>query len=154
MLQTVEIGAHSDLMFDFRHVMFFTDQLAMKSKIQKIKTAWITREWVRMQFAGPGVLGVVTTGDIVTMNLHPTVPLFVEAGSLVAYPEHASVKLSVYGNQLATQHMNVQWELTGKGPVLIQTGSRDTGLAEQLGSDGFVKRLLRELLPFGSVYIK
>jgi hypothetical protein len=60
----------------------------------------------------------------------------------------------VYGNSLASQHMNVQWELRGKGPVLIQTGSRDSGLESRLGDEGWFKRLLREVLPFGSVYIK
>ena len=51
---------------------------------------------------------------------------------LVAYPEEASIELSVYGNKLASQHMNVQWEIRGSGPVLIQTGSRDAELEEQL----------------------
>ena len=74
--------------------------------------------------------------------------------ALVAYPEKASIELSVYGNKLASQHMNVQWEIRGSGPVLIQTGSRDAELEEQLQNGGFIKRMLREVLPFGGVYIK
>ncbi|CAH1202750.1 hypothetical protein PAECIP111893_01915 [Paenibacillus plantiphilus] len=153
-LESVAIGPKSDLMFDFRHVMFYTDGLHMKSKIQKIKTAWITQDWIRMKFTGPGTLGIITTGDLITMQLHPSIPLYVEAGSLIAYPDSARIKLAVYGNQLASQHMNVQWEMTGSGPVLIQSGSRDAGLMEQLQGGGIVKRVLRELLPFGSIYIK
>ncbi|MNF95303.1 hypothetical protein D3C84_780480 [compost metagenome] len=80
--------------------------------------------------------------------------MFVEAGALVAYPGTATIRLSVYGNQLASQHMNVQWELSGSGPVLIQTGSRDAELEAQLQDGGLIKRILREVLPFGSVYIK
>ncbi|PZD95002.1 hypothetical protein DNH61_15290 [Paenibacillus sambharensis] len=154
MLQTIDIEEGGDLLFDFRHVLFFTEGIGTATRVQKIKTAWITRELIRIRFSGPGQLGVITTGDLVPMQLQPETPLFVEAGSLVAYPESAKVKLSVYGNQIASQHMNVQWQLTGRGPVLIQTGSRDQALTEELQGGGFVKRLLRELLPFGGVYIK
>lgn len=153
-LTVVDIEADSDLLFNFRHVLFYTDGLQMKSRIQKIKTAWITREWVRMRFTGPGKLGLVTSGALASMPLSPDVPTFAEAGSLVAYPEKASVQLSVYGNTLASQHMGVQWQLSGSGPILVQCGAVDNGLSDHLKGDGFVKRLLRELLPFGSVYIK
>lgn len=154
-LETVEIDKDSDLLFDLRHIIFFSDGMQLKAKIQKMKNAWITREFVRMRFSGPGTLGVITAGDVKAIQLHKDRPLYVEAGALVAYPEHASIKLSVYGNQLASQHMQVQWEITGSGPVLIQTGSHDADLVQQLqSSGGIVKRVLRELLPFGGVYIK
>jgi len=153
-LETVDISAKSDLLFDFRHVLYYTEGMSMKSKIQTFKNAWITREWVRMKFTGPGRLGVLSSGSLTALNLDLEVPLFVEAGSLVAYPENADIKLSVYGNQLATQHMNVQWEIKGEGPVLLQTGFRDAQLEEQLHKDGFIRRTLRELLPFGGVYIR
>jgi uncharacterized protein (AIM24 family) len=153
-VETLEIPVDSNLLFDFRHVMFFTEGMGLKSRIQKIKNAWITREWVRMKFTGPGSLGIITQGELATIQLQTDQPLFVESGSLVAYPENANIKLSVYGNTLASQHMSVQWEITGSGPVLIQTGSNDTQLIEQLHHDSFIKRLLRELLPFGGIYIK
>ncbi|MCA0756086.1 AIM24 family protein [Paenibacillus sp. N4] len=153
-LESVPIGEHSDLLFDFRHVIFFSDGMQFKSVVQKLKNAWITKEFVRMRFSGPGTLGVITAGDLMPIQLHPTRPLYVETGALVAYPEKASIELSVYGNKLASQHMNVQWEIRGSGPVLIQTGSRDAELEEQLQNGGFIKRILREVLPFGGVYIK
>ncbi|MFF2480312.1 AIM24 family protein [Paenibacillus sp. NPDC058071] len=153
-LETVEIDENSDLLFDLRHVLFFSDGMRLKSVVQKLKNAWITKELVRMRFSGPGSLGLITAGDLKTIPLHPDRPLFVEAGALVAYPGTASIQLAVYGNKLASQHMPVQWELKGSGPVLIQTGSHDAELEAQLQNGGFIKRLLRELLPFGSVYIK
>lgn len=154
MLETIDIPEESHLLFDFRHVALFSDGLTYKSKILRWKTAWITRELVRMKFNGPGKLGVLTIGDLATVQLKPDQPLFVDKGALIAYPEDASIRLSVYGNTLASQQMNVQWELTGQGPVLIQTGARDTHLQDKLSGDGWLKRLLRELLPFGGVYIK
>lgn len=153
-LESIPIPEGGDLLFDFKHVLFYTEGMQMKSRIQKIKTAWITHEWVRMRFSGPGELGILVTGDLAVLQLDPEQPLYIEKSSLVAYPEQANVKLSVYGNQLASQHMHVQWEITGKGPVLIQTGSRDPQLEDQLQGDGVIKRILRELLPFGSIYIK
>lgn len=153
-LETVDIPAESDLLFDFRHVMFFSDGMTTRSRIQKLRTAWITKELVRMQFGGPGTLGILSLGGIAAIELDPERPLYVDAGSLVAFPHDAGVRLSVYGNPLASQQMNVQWELTGRGPVLVQTGLQDPELMEQLRGDGVFKRLLRELLPFGSVYIK
>lgn len=107
-----------------------------------------------MRFSGPGQLGLITAGDVKSIQLQPDRPLYVETGALVAYPENASIQLSVYGNKLASQHMNVQWEIRGSGPVLIQTGSRDTELEEQLQNGGFIRRILREVLPFGGIYIK
>jgi hypothetical protein len=154
-LESVQIEKDSDLLFDLRHIIFFSDGMQLKPKIQKMKNAWITREFVRMRFTGPGTLGVITAGDVKAIQLQKDRPLYVEAGALIAYPEHASIKLSVYGNQLASQHMQVQWEIIGSGPVLIQTGSHDAELMQQLQSNGgFIKRVLRELLPFGGVYIK
>jgi uncharacterized protein (AIM24 family) len=153
-LETVEIAEASNLLFDFRHVVFFTEGMSYRSKVLKLKTAWITKEFIRIKFSGPGKLGIITVGDIATMQLHPEIPLFVDTSALVAYPEDASIALSVYGNSLASQHMNVQWEMRGTGPVLIQTGSRDRQLENKLTEDGWLKRLLREVLPFGSVYIK
>ncbi|WP_419874670.1 AIM24 family protein [Candidatus Pristimantibacillus sp. PTI5] len=153
-LETVLIDENSDLLFDFRHVIFFSEGMKLKSVVQKLKNAWITKEFVRMRFSGPGRLGIITAGDVKSIQLQPDRPLYVETGALVAYPEHASIQLSVYGNKLASQHMNVQWEIRGTGPVLIQTGSRDAELEEQLQNGGFIKRILREVLPFGGIYIK
>ncbi|MFC4102284.1 AIM24 family protein [Paenibacillus xanthanilyticus] len=153
-LEPIDIPADSDLMFDFRHVLLYSEGMGMNSRIQKFKTAWITHEWVRMRFSGPGTLGILVTGDLAVLQLDENRPLYVEKSSLVAYPEKAGIKLTVYGNPLASQHMQVQWELTGKGPVLIQTGSRDPQLEDQLRGDSVIKRVLREVLPFGSIYIK
>lgn len=153
-MESIDIPAQSNLLFDFRHVLFFTEGMSHRSKILKLKTAWITREFIRIKFSGPGKLGIITVGDITMMQLDPETPLFVDTSALVAYPEDATIRLAVYGNSLASQHMNVQWEMRGTGPVLIQTGSRDRQLENKLTEDGWIKRLLREVLPFGSVYIK
>lgn len=153
-LESFSIDEQSNLLFDFRHVAFFSEGMTFKSKILKWKTAWITRELVRIKFSGPGTLGILTVGDMTSMQLDPVQPLFVDKNALIAYPEDASIRLSVYGNPLASQHMNVQWEMRGTGAVLIQTGSRDRQLEDKLTDDSWIKRLLRELLPFGSVYIK
>lgn len=153
-LEVIDIQENSNLLFDFRHVAMFTDGMVYKARILKWKTAWITKELVRIKFSGPGTLGVLSAGDLATIQLHPEQPLFVDKNALIAYPEDAEVRLSIYGNSLASQHMNVQWEISGRGPVLIQTGSQDTGLEDKLSGDGWFKRILREVLPFGSVYIK
>ncbi|QGG55133.1 AIM24 family protein [Paenibacillus sp. B01] len=153
-LETVAIPAGSDLLFDFRHVMFYSDGMALKPRIQKLKTAWITKELTRMRFSGPGSIGILTAGGLARIDLDEEQPLFIDASALVAFPESASIRLSVYGNPLASQHMNVQWELRGTGSALIQTGSFDRALPELLDKGGFIRRTLRELLPFGGVYIK
>jgi len=153
-LEVVEIDEKSNLLFDLRHVMFFTEGITMKSVVQRLKNAWITKELTRMRFTGPGQLGIITSGDMMSIQLQPDKPLFVEAGALISYPGTASIQLSVYGNKLASQHMNVQWEMTGSGPILMQTGFRDSSLEDQLHKDSIVRRTLRELLPFGGVYIR
>ncbi|MBD2844293.1 AIM24 family protein [Paenibacillus sp. IB182496] len=153
-LHTLQLEAQSDLLFDLRNVLFFTDGMTMKNRLQSFKNAVITKELVRMRFAGPGQLGIVTTGEMTALELDPSIPLFVDATALIAYPENAAIKLSVYGNSLASQHMRVQWELIGSGPVLVQTGSADAQLESQVRQDGLLRRTLREVLPFGGVFIK
>jgi hypothetical protein len=153
-LISYDLPGDSNMLFDLRHVIYFTDGMSMKNKILKLKTAWISHELVRMKFSGPGTLGILTVGEAAVIKLEPNQPLFVEKNALIAYPEDASIKLSVYGNSLASQHMQVQWEIRGVGNVLVQTGSRDRRLEDRLSGDGWLKRLLREILPFGSVYIK
>lgn len=153
-LEAIDIPESGSLLFDYRHVVMFTDGVKYRSKILKWRTAWITKELVRMQFFGPGKLGVLTVGDLAVLQLSPNEPLFIDKNALVAYPEDASIRLSVYGNTLATQNMNVQWEMQGVGPVLVQTGSRDRTMRDKLEEDGWLKRLLREVLPFGGFYIK
>ncbi|MCM3748668.1 AIM24 family protein [Paenibacillus pasadenensis] len=153
-LEAVDVPDGSDLLFDFRHVIFYSDSMTLKPRVQKLKTAWITRELTRMRFSGPGTLGILTAGGLASIALSEDQPLYADAASLVAFPESAKVRLAVYGNPLASQHMNVQWELTGRGSALIQTGSFDRSLPELLEKGGFLRRTLRELLPFGGVYIK
>lgn len=153
-LETIEIPENSDLLFDYKHVLFFSDGMSFKSVVQKMKNIWITHELMKMRFSGPGTIGIMTKGDVKAIQLKPDCPLFVETNALVAYPENASIKLSVYGNKLASQHMQVQWEIVGSGPVLVQTGSTNTELEDQLQNGGLIRRLLRELLPFGGIYIK
>ncbi|SDS34731.1 Uncharacterized conserved protein, AIM24 family [Paenibacillaceae bacterium GAS479] len=153
-LEAVELQEGSDLLFDFRHVMFYSDGMTLKPRVQKLKNAWITRELTRMRFSGPGTLGILTAGGLASIDLSEKQPLYVDAASLIAFPESAQVRLAVYGNPLASQHMNVQWELRGRGPALIQSGSFDRSLPELLEKGGFLRRTLRELLPFGGVYIK
>ena len=153
-LEMIDIPEEGHLLFDFRHVMLITDGVAWKSKVLKWKTAWITRDLVRMKFTGPGKVGVLSAGALAVERLDPETPLFVDKNALIAYPEDADIRLSVYGNPLASQQMNVQWELRGRGPVLLQTGAPDAALMEKLSNDSWFKRLLREILPYGSVYIK
>lgn len=153
-LHAIPIAADSDLLFDFRHVLFFSEGVSMKSRIQSIRNAVITKDWVRMRFTGPGMLGIVTNGSMEPLELDPDTPTYVESGSLVAYPENAQLKISVYGNSLASQHMKVQWEIKGRGPVLIQTGAADPQLERGMRQDGLIRRTLREVIPFGGVFIK
>lgn len=153
-LVPVEVPADSHLLYDFRHVLYYSSGLQMKSRILPIRTAFITKEWIRMKFTGPGYLGIAAAGPVETMQLDPEIPLYVEAGTLISYPEDAQIKLSVYGNSLASQHMRLQWELRGRGPVLIQTASSDPQWEDRVRHEGFIRRTLREILPFGGVYIK
>jgi uncharacterized protein (AIM24 family) len=150
----VDIPRDSNLLFDFRYILFYSEGLQLKSKLQSVKTAFITKEWTRMKFTGPGYVGIITAGSIESMQLDPSTPLYVEAGCLLSYPEDASVKLSVYGNSLSSQHMKMQWEIKGQGPVLIQTASSDPQLENRLKHESILRRTLREVIPFGGIFIK
>lgn len=153
-LKAISLSGGSDLLYDFRHLFFYTDHINMESRILSIKNMMITRDAVKMKFSGEGEIGILTQGQVLELELHPVEPLYVEAGCVVAYPESARMELAVYGNHLASQHMRYQWKITGQGSVLVQAtgGSR---LQQELESgDGIVKRFLREAIPFGGVIIK
>ena len=88
------------------------------------------------------------------MELDPKQPLYIDVSCLVAYPRHAKLRLCVYGNTLASQHMNYHWEITGHGHVLMQPCKPDPKLDEHMKSDSLLRRIAREVLPFGGVFIK
>lgn len=153
-LGTVDIKEDDNLLFEFRHVLFYTENMKFRTQIQKVRHVMMTHDFVKMKFSGPGTLGLLTSGPLYPVKLDPEVPLFVDIQCLVAYPEDVSLTPCVYGNTLASQNMNYHWELKGSGTVLLQPCKPDKQLDEQMQSDSMVKRVLRELIPFGGVFIK
>ncbi|MEF2966189.1 AIM24 family protein [Paenibacillus sp. M1] len=154
-LKTIRLSAETDLLYDFRHLFFYTEGVHMESRLLSVKNMMITRDAVKMKFSGTGEIGILTQGQVLELPLDPEEPLYVEAGCLVAYPENAKLELSVYGNHLASQHMKYQWKITGRGHALVQASGGSRELERDLNeSDGIVKRFLREAIPFGGVFIK
>lgn len=153
-LKTLELEEGADLLFDIRSVLFFEEGISMKSVLLKVKNMLVTRDFIKMKFTGTGSLGILSRGPLYEMKLEPEVPVYVDSRCLVAYPENARVDLCVYGNHLASQHMNYQWEIRGTGSVLLQTGTTEAELEADNPNDGLIKRVLREVIPFGGVFIK
>ncbi|MCM3127755.1 MULTISPECIES: AIM24 family protein [unclassified Paenibacillus] len=153
-MKRIDLDEHSDLLYDFRHLLFYSDGIEMQTRILKLKNMLITRDAIKMKFSGKGTIGILTQGQVCEQELHPTAPLYVDAGSIIAYPENAKLELTVYGNHLASQHMNYHWKMTGHGTVLFQAGRENQKLEDDINDEGFFKRLMREMLPFGNVWIK
>lgn len=155
-LKVIELTEGSDLLYDFRNLFFYTEGIRMETRVLSMKNMMITRDAVKVKFSGRGSIGILTQGQVVELPLHPEEPLYVEAGRVLAYPENAKLELSVYGNHLASQHMRYQWKMSGRGSVLVQSGSYGSGELEKNleTEDGIVKRFLREVIPFGGILIK
>lgn len=155
-LKTLTLTEESDWLYDFRQLFFYTEGIRMETRILSMKNMMITRDAVKVKFSGQGQIGVLTQGQVLELPLHPEEPLYVDAGRVLAYPEHAKLELSVYGNHLASQHMRYQWKITGNGSVLIQSGGAGSQELERdlQEEDGIVRRFLHEALPFGGVFIK
>ncbi|OCT14828.1 hypothetical protein A8709_11730 [Paenibacillus pectinilyticus] len=153
-LAVVPLEDEDDLLFEFRHVLFYTEGVTFTTHLQSVKNTVITQDLVKMQFHGPGSLGLLTAGPLFHMALDEKLPLYVDVSCLVAYPRQAKLRLCVYGNTLASQHMNYHWEITGQGHVLMQPCKPDPKLDEHMKSDGLLRRIAREVLPFGGVFIK
>ncbi|MDQ0089255.1 uncharacterized protein (AIM24 family) [Paenibacillus anaericanus] len=154
-MKSIQLTKDSDLLYDFKHLFFYTEGVKMETRILKMKNMMITRDAIKMKFSGEGMIGILTQGQIIELTLHPEEAIYIDARSVIAYPENAKLELSVYGNHLASQHMNYQWKMTGRGTVLIQSGARNRELEQDLHNDaGIVKRVLREVIPFGGIFIK
>ncbi|MCJ8013970.1 AIM24 family protein [Paenibacillus sp. KQZ6P-2] len=153
-IKTVELLEYSDLLYDFRNLFFYSSGIEMHTRILKIKNMLITQDAVKMKFTGTGTIGLLTEGAVYETELHPTEPVYVDAANLVAYPENAKLELTVYGNTLASQHMNYHWKMTGTGTVLYHAGMQAGRLQKEMEQDGLLKRILREVIPFGGVIIK
>ena len=153
-IATVPLEAEDDLLYEFRHILFYKTGITFRSQVQSVKNALITRDFIRMRFQGPGILGLISVGPLLEVELHPENPLYVDMACLIAYPQKAQMRLCVYGNTLASQHMNFQWEITGTGRVLLQPSKPDQALNEQMQKGGFLRRMLREVIPFGGVFIR
>jgi hypothetical protein len=153
-LKMITLEDGSDLLYDFKHLFCYSSGIRMKTKVLSMKNMLFTRDAVKIKFAGSGQIGLLTQGVVCQEVLHPTEPLYIDARSVIAYPENASLELTVYGNNLASQHMNYHFKMTGKGTVLFQAGEYNRRLAQDLDDEGVIKRFLREALPFGGVFIK
>lgn len=153
-IQPVPVSDANRLLFEFRHLLYFTDGIRMDSVVQSARHLLVTRDFIRMRFSGTGSIGLLSQGPIETWELDPDRPTFVETRALIAYPDNAHLELCVYGNHLASQHMAYHWKITGTGTLLLQAASADPSFEEQLAGDGLIKRTLRELLPFGNIWIK
>ncbi|WP_159888515.1 AIM24 family protein [Paenibacillus puerhi] len=152
--KAVELPAQSDLLFDIRHVLLYDGRMKLESRFQRVKQALVTQDWVRMKFSGGGLLGLISAGVLCELELDPERPVYVDAGCLVAFPERSDMRLAVYGNPLASQQMNYHWEMKGTGKVLLQPAPRDRNFDAGLRQDSLLRRVLREALPFGGVFIK
>lgn len=153
-LKCIEIDGDHDLLFEYRHLLFYTEGVEMKQTLQKMKHMLITRDWIKTRFSGKGMIGILSQGPLYELALERERPVYIDCRSLVAHSRQAEIDLCVYGNHLASQYMNFQWKVTGDGYVLIQTGKTDAQLDKQLQNDHLVKRVLREMLPFGNIWIK
>lgn len=153
-VKTLQLDGKSDLLYDFRHLFFYSKGVTMQTRVLNMKNMLITRDIVKVKFSGHGSIGILTEGTVCEAELHPSDPLYVDAGSMIAYPENARLELTVYGNHLASQHMSYHWKMTGHGPVLFQAGRQSRRFERDNNEDGIIKRFLREALPFGGVFIK
>ncbi|OBZ08877.1 hypothetical protein A8L34_22235 [Bacillus sp. FJAT-27264] len=153
-VKTLELEGNNDLLYDFRHLFYYSEGITMQTRVLSMKNMFITRDIVKIKFSGRGSIGILTEGTVCEAELHPYEPLYVDAGSIIAYPENAKLELTVYGNHLASQHMSYHWKMTGHGPVLFQAGVQNRRFERDNNDDGIIKRFLREALPFGGVFIK
>jgi uncharacterized protein (AIM24 family) len=153
-LKSIPIHGGSDLLFEFRNLFYYTPGIRMEHKMLQFKKMIITRDWMKMKLSGEGEVGIITYGPLYEIVLDESEPLFVDARCVVAMPENARLELCVYGNHLASQHMNYHWSMTGRGVALIQGSMPNPELEKELHGDGLVKRVLREVIPFGGVFIK
>jgi len=153
-MKDVRLEGGSDLLFELRHLFYYTGGIRMESKLLRMKMMLASQELWKMKFSGTGHIGILTNGPVYELELHPEEPLFVDARCVVAYPEQARIELCVYGNHLASQHMSYHWKMSGTGQVLVQAGPSNRELEQELNGDGLIKRFFREVLPFGGVFIK
>ncbi|ULO06678.1 AIM24 family protein [Paenibacillus sp. 19GGS1-52] len=153
-IKTLQMDGKSDLLYDFKHLFFYSKGITMQTRVLSIKNMLITRDIIKVKFSGHGTIGILTEGTVCEAELDPLEPLYIDAGSVVAYPENAQLELTVYGNHLASQHMSYHWKMTGHGSVLFQAGRQSRRFERDNNDDGIIKRFLREALPFGGVFIK
>ncbi len=151
---TLEIGSESSLLFLFRNVLHYPSGMTMSTTWLPVRKALAAGDLMRVRFVGPGAIGLVTSGPLAEIELHPTEPAFVDVRSLVAFPQECSLRLAVYGNSLASQHMPYQWQLTGSGRALLQASVPNARLEAETDHDSLVRRILREIVPFGGVLFK
>ncbi|MGN7763036.1 AIM24 family protein [Paenibacillus sp. 22594] len=153
-VKTFHLDGKSDLLYDFRHLFFYSKGITMQTRVLSMKNMFVTRDIIKVKFSGPGSIGILTEGTVCEAELHPFDPIYIDAGSIIAYPENAKLELTVYGNHLASQHMSYHWKMTGHGPVMFQAGRQSRRFERDNNEDGIIKRFLREAIPFGGVFIK
>lgn len=153
-MKSLRIDSGNDLLFEFRHLFYYTPGIRMEHRLLELKKMLITRDWMKLKLSGEGEIGLLTYGPLHEMALDEHEPVFIDARCVVAMPQNAKLELVVYGNHLASQHMNYHWRMTGRGYALIQGSLPNRELEQEVQGDGLFKRVMREIIPFGGVFIK
>jgi uncharacterized protein (AIM24 family) len=85
-VKTLQLDGKSDLLYDFRHLFFYSKGVTMQTRVLNMKNMLITRDIVKVKFSGHGSIGILTEGTVCEAELDPYDPLYVDAGSIIAYP--------------------------------------------------------------------
>jgi uncharacterized protein (AIM24 family) len=148
------IPVDNELLFDVKNVLFYSENMSLTRKHQPLLNMFATSSITRYEFKGSGTIGIMSGGPIISEELDDK-PLYVDVNSLVAVPKSARLKVAVYGNGKAEQHMAWQYLITGTGTILIDTASATALLKTQgqKSKDNIMMRAIKDNVPGANTLI-
>ncbi len=144
----------SELLFDVKNILFYSDSMAVKRKRQSWFNMVATSSITRYEFKGLGEVGIMSGGPIISQALDDTT-CYVDINSLIALPKSAKIEVAVYGNVKAEQHMAWQFLITGSGTILIDAASATAVLSTQgqKSKDNILVRAIKDNVPGANIFI-
>ncbi len=154
-LKMIELEGGDDLLYDFRNLFWYSSGIHMRTKLLSMKNMLFSRDVIKMKFdgivpdrsidSGTGMPGTASSNraDVCRCKQRHCLSRKRQAGAD-----------SVWQPFGTSQHMNYHFKMTGHGTVLFHAGEHHRRLQQDMNDDGVIKRFLREVIPFGGVFIK
>lgn len=154
-IRILKINQDNQFIFNL-NILFYTKDIKVNISLEDMKHIPFKNNMFRYECCGIGEVGYYAEGDLIEIDLEENETIFINPNNVLGYTKDISYEMRTYGNDTAALKMDYHYKFIGKGKILIQTQSMDSDITQVINnkSDNFIKRTLKEFIPFLNIVWK